>query len=121
MRSALPVAAMVAACVMAIAIAGCSRRDESAADSAPPALTDTALQAKLCAALRRIAPQLAGMPEVGARAQLVIGVAGAFDSDATALQTVSREIDAIAAAGCAEVRAPLLAATRAASLQEAVR
>ena len=68
MRSAFPCAAMVAACVIAVAIVGCSRPDESAADSPPVALTDTALQARLCAALRRIAPQLAGMPEVGARA-----------------------------------------------------
>ena len=90
-----------------------------AAPTAAPA--SGALASKLCTVLRAAAPELKGMSEVGARAQLVIAIGTAFDADARSLATVSSDIDAIAAAGCPEVRAPLLAATRAVSLQEAVR
>ena len=61
------------------------------------------------------------MSEVGARVQLVMAIGTGFDADAAALQTVSSDIDAIAATSCPEVREPLLAATKATSLQEAVR
>lgn len=115
----------------AVAIAGllpaCSKTEPSpkAADAvvaAPAAAPSSgALASKLCAVLRSKAPELQGMSEVGARSQLVMAIATAFDVDAKALATVSSDIDAIASAGCPEVRAPLLAATRAASLQEAVR
>ncbi len=79
------------------------------------------LPARLCGVLRTMAPELKGMSAVGARAQLVMAIGTAFDADATSLSTVSSDIDAIAAAGCPEVRDPLLAATHSASLQEAVR
>lgn len=96
--------------------------DTVAATPAPaPALATSGLANRLCTVLRAKAPELRGMPEVGARAQLVMAIASAFDADARALGTVSSDIDAIAAAGCPEVREPLLAATHAASLQEAVR
>ena len=92
-----------------------------AVDAAAPDAPSGALAARLCTVLRSKTPELKGMPEVGARAQLVMAIGTAFDADAKALATVSSDIDAIASAGCPEVRAPLLAATRAATLQEAVR
>ncbi len=92
-----------------------------AVDAAAPGAPSSALAAKLCAVLRSKTPELKGMPEVGARAQLVMAIGTAFDADAKSLATVSSDIDAIASTGCPEVRAPLLAATRAATLQEAVR
>lgn len=104
---------VAAACLLA-ALAACSKSE------APPSATG-ALATKLCGVLRQKAGELGGMSEVGARAQLVMAIATAFDADAKSLATVSSDIDAIAAAGCLEARAPLLAATRAASLQEAVR
>ncbi len=122
--------------LLAIGLGGCSKTDTapSTASTAPsvavapaplpasqPALQGAALPAKLCGVLRTMAPELKGMPAVGARAQLVMAIATAFDSSAVALGTVSSEIDAIATSECPEVRQPLLAATKAASLQEAVR
>lgn len=102
-----------AASLLAV-LSACSKSE------APPAPTG-ALATKLCGVLRQKAGELQGMSEVGARAQLVMAIGTAFDADAKSLATVSSDIDAIAAAGCPEARAPLLAATRAASLQEAVR
>ena len=120
--------AMLAACVEA----GCSKPDTPLAASPAPAEVAAALTARptavtggvparLCAVLRAEVPELKGMSGVGARAQLVMAIGTAFDSDAKSLSVVSADIDAIASSGCAEVRAPLLAATRATSLQEAVR
>lgn len=123
---------MAAACLTALCLSACTRTE------APPAAAATAadvaaragvaptppsggLAAKLCGVLRSKTPELKDMSEVGARTQLVMAIATAFDVDATALGTVSSDIDAVATAGCPEVRAPLLAATRARSLQEAVR
>lgn len=120
--------AVLAACVAA----GCSKPNTPVAASPAPAEVAAALAARpaavtggvparLCAVLRAEAPGLKGMSGVGARAQLVMAIATAFDSDAKSLSVVSSDIDTIASSGCAEVRAPLLAATRATSLQEAVR
>lgn len=117
------VAVVAALCL----VAACSKQDAASA-AAPmiatavaPAAASGQLAATLCAVLRKKVPDLKGMPQVGARAQLVMAIATAFDSDATALATVSSEIDPISSSGCPEVREPLLAATKAASLQEAVR
>ncbi len=119
---------LAALLLVTCAFAACSKTEAPA--SAPPTLPDTptpaaattgGVPARLCDVLRQTAPEVKGMPEVGARAQLVMAIAGAFDSDAGSLATVSSDIDAIASAGCPEVREPLLAATRAKSLQEAVR
>ena len=116
--------------VLAFGMFGCSRTETpqpttsaapSVAAAPAPASPVAALPAQLCGVLRAKAPGLKGMPAVGSRAQLVMAIATAFDSDAVALGTVSSEIDAIAASGCPEIRQPLLAATQAASLQEAVR
>jgi hypothetical protein len=114
------------------AATACSKADPPQAASpgapaSPPAprvaraALGASLPATLCGVLRKMVPEVKGMPAVGARAQLVMAIAAAFDSDATALGTVSSDIDTIASAGCTEVRAPLLAATKATSLQEAVR
>ena len=124
---------LTAAWLPACCLAACSR----VADAPPPSATVPApvvttlgrtaapsgggLPARLCAVLRSKTPELTGMSEVGARAQLVMAIGTAFDADAAALGIVSSDIDAIASAGCAEVREPLLAATRAQTLQEAVR
>lgn len=116
-----------AMCAVAAALAGGRGKTESASASvavAAPAATAALgadLPAKLCAILRQKAPELKGMPEIGARVQLVMAIGTGFDANAAALQTVSSDIDAIAATSCPEVREPLLAATKAASLQEAVR
>lgn len=122
-----------AMCAVAAALAGGCGKTESASASAAasaavavaaPAATAALgadLPAKLCAILRQKAPELKGMPEIGARVQLVMAIGTGFDANAAALQTVSSDIDAIAATSCPEVREPLLAATKAASLQEAVR
>lgn len=119
--------AVLSVCVAA----GCSKPNTPAASPAPDevaaaltarsAVVTGGVPARLCAVLRAEAPGLKGMSGVGARAQLVMAIGTAFDSDAKSLSVVSSDIDAIASSGCAEVRAPLLAATRATSLQEAVR
>lgn len=122
-------AATLAACLMA----ACSKpatptvasqvpaEAAAASPTVTPATTTGGVPARLCAVLRGQVPEVKGMSEIGARSQLVMAIGTAFDANATALATVSSDIDAIASAGCAEVRAPLLAATRAGSLQEAVR
>ena len=126
-----------AMCAVAAALAGGCGKTESASASASASAAASAavavaapaataalgadLPAKLCAILRQKAPELKGMPEIGARVQLVMAIGTGFDANAAALQTVSSDIDAIAATSCPEVREPLLAATKAASLQEAVR
>ena len=116
-----------AICAVAVTLAGGCGKTESASASASAAAPAARaalgadLPAKLCAILRQKAPDLKGMSEVGARVQLVMAIGTGFDADAAALQTVSSDIDAIAATSCPEVREPLLAATKATSLQEAVR
>ena len=116
-----------AICAVAVTLAGGCGKTESASASASAAAPAARaalgadLPAKLCAILRQKAPDLKGMSEVGARVQLVMAIGRGFDADAAALQTVSSDIDAIAATSCSEVREPLLAATKATSLQEAVR
>lgn len=115
------------ACVAVCVVSACSKVDTPAAlpAAALPIVTapaaDARLATTLCGVLRKKAPELKGMPEVAARAQLVMAIAAAFDVNAAALATVSSEIDAVSVASCPEVREPLLAATRASSLQEAVR
>ena len=116
-----------AICAVAVTLAGGCGKTESASASASAAAPAARaalgadLPAKLCAILRQKAPELKGMSEVGARVQLVMAIGTGFDADAAALQTVSSDIDAIAATSCPEMREPLLAATKATSLQEAVR
>ena len=116
-----------AICAVAATLAGGCEKTESASASASVvapaarAALGADLPAKLCTILRVKAPELKGMSEVGARVQLVMAIGTGFDADAAALQTVSSDIDAIAATSCPEVREPLLAATKATSLQEAVR
>lgn len=120
---------VVSAAIVVSCLSACSKTEAPSAAGAAPVTTpviapqtpSSTLAATLCGVLRGMAPELKGMPEVGARAQLVMAIATAFDADAKSLAVVSSDIDAIASAGCAEVRAPLLAATRAATLQEAVR
>ena len=121
-----------AMCAVAALAGGCGKTESASASAAASAAVAVAapaataalgadLPAKLCAILRQKAPELKGMPEIGARVQLVMAIGTGFDANAAALQTVSSDIDAIAATSCPEVREPLLAATKAASLQEAVR
>lgn len=122
---------VAATCVCIGALAACSRSGTSieVANKLPMAgavdlaasPSGAALAIKLCSVLRSTAPEVTGMPQVGARAQLVMAIGMAFDANAVALDTVSSDIDLIAANGCPEVIQPLLVATKAASLQEAVR
>lgn len=113
---------VAATCACLCALSACSKTGSTpAAASSVPTTAGVDVAGRLCAVLRSKTPELKGMSEVGARAQLVMAIGTAFDADARSLATVSADIDAIASTGCPEVRAPLLAATRAATLQEAVR
>lgn len=118
--------------LLLVSLCGCSKsetppvatRAASAgglASSSPHAASGQTLPTKLCGVLRGMVPEVKGMSSIGARTQLVLAIAGAFDSDAIALGTVSSEIDTIATSACPDARQPLLDATQAASLQEAVR
>jgi hypothetical protein len=79
------------------------------------------LPAKLCDVLKKVTPEVRNMSPVGARAQLVMAIAGAFDVNAAALQEVSEKIDVIASESCAAERDILLSVVKMKSLQEAVR
>jgi hypothetical protein len=81
----------------------------------------TNLPAKLCDVLKKITPEVRNMSPVGARAQLVMAIAGAFDVDAAALREVSEKIDVIASESCSTERDILLSVVKMKSLQEAVR
>jgi hypothetical protein len=79
------------------------------------------LPAKLCEVLKKVAPEVRNMSPVGARAQLVIAIAAAFDANAAALQEVSEKIDVIALGSCPVEREILLSAVEMKTLQDAVR
>ena len=79
------------------------------------------LPAKLCAVLKKVTPEVRNMSPLGARAQLVMAIANAFDVNATALQEVSEKIDVIASESCSAERDILLSIVQMKSLQEAVR
>ncbi len=79
------------------------------------------LPAKLCAVLKKVTPEVRNMSPLGARAQLVMAIANAFDVNATALQEVSEKIDVIASESCSVERDILLSIVQMKSLQEAVR
>ena len=86
-----------------------------------PAAASADLPAKLCGVLKKVTPEVRNMSPLGARAQLVIAIAGAFDVNAGALQEVSEKIDVIASASCSAERDILLSVVQMKSLQEAVR
>jgi PBP1b-binding outer membrane lipoprotein LpoB len=89
--------------------------------SVAPAAVSSNIPAKLCDVLRKVAPEVRNMSPVGARAQLVMAIAGAFDVDAAALREVSEKIDVIASESCSTERDILLSVVKMKSLQEAVR
>ena len=115
----------LAVALMLLTLAACSKPQPGAAT--PTAAAPAAVAAgpdfssALCAALRKTAPEVKGMAPAPARAQLVLDIADAFDAKREALARVSSDIDMIAKTSCPEVRAPLLAVTGSASLQDAVR
>ena len=111
--------------LMLLALAACSKPQPGAATSTAAAPAAVAagpdFSSTLCVALRKTAPEVKGMAPAPARAQLVLAIADAFEAKREALARVSSDIDTIAKTSCPEVRAPLIAATGSASLQEAVR
>lgn len=90
-----------------------------AAIVAPTASVD--LSAKLCDVLKKVTPEVRNMSPVGARAQLVMAIAGAFDVNAAALQEVTEKIDVIASESCSAERDILLSVVKMKSLQDVVR
>jgi hypothetical protein len=86
-----------------------------------PAAVSADLPMKLCGVLKKVTPEVRNMSPVGARAQLVMAIAGAFDVNAIVLQEVSEKIDLIASASCSAEREILLSVVKMKSLQEAVR
>jgi hypothetical protein len=115
----------LAVAIMLLALGGCSKPQPGA--TTPTAAAPAAVAAgpdfssTLCVALRKTTPAVKGMAPAPARAQLVLDIADAFGAKREALSRVSSDIDTIAKTRCPEVRAPLLAATGSASLQDAVR
>lgn len=97
-----------------------SGETKSLAAIAPPVVSAN-LSAKLCEVLKKVTPEVRNMSPVGARAQLVMAIAGAFDVNAAALQEVSEKIDVIASESCATERDILLSVVKMKTLQEAVR
>lgn len=113
----------LAVALMLLTLAACSKPQPATPTAAAPAAVAAGpdFSSALCAALRKTAPEVKGMAPAPARAQLVLDIADAFDAKREALARVSSDIDMIAKTSCPEVRAPLLAVTGSASLQDAVR
>ena len=84
-------------------------------------VADANLAVKLCGVLKKVAPDVRVMSPVGAQAQLVMAIAGAFDVNAAALKEVSEKIDVVASESCSPERDILLSVLKMKSLQEAVR
>lgn len=82
---------------------------------------DNALAAPLCNVLQKLIPKVRGFQPVGARAQLVMAVAEAFDYDAKRLQQVQDEIDPVTSAACPKERDGMLAILKMKTLADAVR
>ena len=117
---------------IAVTVVACSKPTETAVDITPrpgpvaaagiaSQVSSAELAVKLCKVLNELAPQTPQLSATAAQAQLVLAIASAFDTDATALQKVSAEIDAVTAASCPASREALLNALKMNSLQEAVR
>jgi hypothetical protein len=115
----------VAVALLLVTLAACSKPVPGVATptgAAPAAVaTGPDFSATLCGALRKTALEVKGMAPAPARAQLVLDIADSFQAKREALARVSSDIDPISKTSCPEVRAPLLAATGSASLEEAVR
>jgi hypothetical protein len=115
----------LAMALVLVTLGACSKPapGEATPTGAAPAVVATGsdFSATLCGALRKTAPEVKGLAPAPARAQLVLNLADAFQAKREALARVSSDIDTISKTSCPEIRAPLLAATGSASLQEAVR
>ncbi len=88
---------------------------------ATPSATSANLPAMLCDVLQKVAPEVRNTAPVGAQAQLVMAITGAFDGNAAALQEVAGKIDIISSQSCATEREMLLSVLKMKTLQEAVR
>lgn len=119
-------------CAMSFALLGCTQEKTALPNGAKatepkpvttmaPPVASADLPAKLCGVLKKVTPDVRSMSPVGARAQLVMAIAGAFDVNAMALQEVSEKIDVIASESCPAERDILLSIVKMKSLQEAVR
>lgn len=122
-------------CVVSISLLACSQEKSALsanAKSAEPksvavpvaiasAATSSDLATKLCGVLKQVTPEVSKMSPLGARTQLVMAIAGAFDVNAGALQEVAEKIDVMASASCSAERDILLSVVKMTSLQEAVR
>jgi hypothetical protein len=88
---------------------------------ATPAARADAMADTLCPILEQVASGAADTLPEAAQARLVMAVAAAYDYDPDALQAVLDGSDAATEAACPEARSGALAATRKASLADAMR
>lgn len=93
-----------------------------AAIGAPaPAAAGADAAAPYCALVRQVLAEVRGFRPVGARAQLVMALAGQLDADPEKMRKAQDEIDQSTSAGCPREREALLAITKTTSLAEALR
>jgi hypothetical protein len=119
-------------CAISLIMSACSQEKTASANggkaaepkplaTTPAVIASADLPVKLCNVLKKVTPEIRNMSPVGARAQLVMSIAGAFDVNAGALQEVSEKIDVIASESCSAERDILLSVVKMKSLQEAIR
>ena len=82
---------------------------------------DKSLSTTLCGLVKDVTPKVRTYRPEGARAQLVIATAEAFNYDPTTLRRVQEDIDKVTTASCPQDREALLAILKLPSLGEAVR
>jgi hypothetical protein len=78
------------------------------------------LSAPLCGVLKGVGPKTRGYEPEGARAQLVLSIAAAFDYDAAKLKEVRAHIDEATAKSCPKDRELMLGNTKTKTLGEAI-
>jgi len=80
----------------------------------------SALSAPLCGVLKGVGPKTRGYEPEGARAQLVLSIAAAFDYDASKLKEVRAHIDDATVKSCPKDREVMLGNTKTKTLAEAI-
>lgn len=76
--------------------------------------------AGVCPILAKLVPEVRTFKPEGARAQLVMAVAGRFEYDAATLRRVKAEVDAATTASCPKDREAMLGILKMKSLAEAL-
>jgi hypothetical protein len=113
----------------AFSVIACSKESSTATSNVPTKAQESGetfsanaeLQAKVCAALKQIAPNLNKSASAFARAQFAGNLSGAFENSADVLPQVYAEMDAIALKRCAAERQAILAVTETTTLFDATR